>query len=94
MGKRVAVIVLFLNEEDNPPKLRRLLCVVFERCKKIAVITGLEIFRKDNAHVRILSLSQNFGHLLPSQMDMVKLGVTRSISECRMSIAGIATMQC
>ncbi len=74
MKKTVAIVVPFLNEEENLPELYRRVSAVFEKAPEdvrfVFVDDGstdgsvqwLEKIRQNDPRVRILQLSRNFGH--------------------------------
>jgi len=72
--KQIAIVVPFLNEEENLPELYRRVSAVFEKAPEdvrfVFVDDGstdgsvqwLEKIRQNDPRVRILQLSRNFGH--------------------------------
>ncbi len=74
MKNSVAIVVPFLNEEENLPELYRRLTAVFEKRSETAAflfvddgstdgsVLALEKLRQNDPRIRILQLSRNFGH--------------------------------
>ncbi|MCU0857122.1 MAG: glycosyltransferase family 2 protein [Pontiellaceae bacterium] len=74
MKNSVAIVVPFLNEEENLPELYRRLTAVFEKRSETAAflfvddgstdgsVHALEKLRQNDPRIRILQLSRNFGH--------------------------------